>query len=137
MSTTAILRSVLSNKRLRESTDFTDNSDVNNNKKYIERHMNDTPVEAVRAKWNSIDFGDYDALIKSYKLSSNSSLMYFVNEILTTSQSIDHDVKLIIDGRYIEVVLYTRGYNNVTDIDIRLSKTIDEIFDDLSYIKVI
>jgi pterin-4a-carbinolamine dehydratase len=135
MSTTAILNAALSNKRVRESIDMSDNSIFNNNKKYIERHMNDTPVEAIKAKWNSIDFGDYNALIKSYNFSSNDSLMYFVNEILTTSQKIDHDVKLIIDGKYIEVVLYTRGYNNVTDIDIKLSKIIDEIFDDLNYIQ--
>ena len=57
------------------------------------------------------------------------------NEIIKKSDHIQHHPIITIDHLVVEIVLYTKELNDITDLDIKLSKYIDEIFYDISFIR--
>jgi len=132
MSTESILNSVFRNSTINESLEH--NLDPLD---FINRQMkfNDVPVEAEESDWQEFDYGAYIAIQKSYIMKSHDHLLYFVNEVLKESKRIDHHPKITIDHMNIDIVLYTKDYNDITEADIKLSKIVDEVYDDIFFIK--
>jgi len=137
MLTTSILNSILGKNTLKESVDVHSQQNRELDQlDFINRQMkfNDVPVEAKESDWSEFDFGEYSAIQKSYTVKSNDHLMYFINEVLKESNRINHHPKITIDHMNIDIELYTKDYNNVTESDIKLSKIIDEIYNDIFFI---
>ena len=73
-------------------------------------------------------------ITKEYNFASHDHMMYFINEVLRQSDRINHHPKLVIDHNKVSVDLYTKDINDITEADTELSRSIDEIFEDISYI---
>jgi pterin-4a-carbinolamine dehydratase len=101
---------------------------------FLNRHMSDNPVEVEPGSWSTFDYGDYTAINKTYNFDSQDHFMYFINEVLAESKRMNHDPKLIIEYPKIEIVLYTHDFNDVTESDISLSKSVDEIYQDIFFL---
>ena len=138
MLTSSILNSILGKNTLKESIglDFVQDRDLDN-LDFVNRQMkfNDVPVEAKESEWSEFDYGEYIAINKSYLLKSHDHLIYFINEVLKESNRIDHHPKLTIDHMNVDIVLYTKDYNDVTESDLKLSRIIDEIYNDIFFIE--
>lgn len=134
MTTTAILNNLFSRKNIQESIDLSQDK-ILLGTNYLKRHESDTPVKTVSSTWKNVEYNEYNGLNKNYKFVNKNSFMYFINEVLSESQRINHDIKMVIDGLYVEIILYTRDYNDVTDIDLKISKSIDEIYEDVMFIR--
>ena len=133
MTTTAILNNLFNSIQLRKDSNLIkENLDPLS---FVKRHESDTPVETVKADWEAIDYDNYSALNKTFNFELSASFNYFISEILSESQRLDHDFKMIIEGRKIEIFLYTMDYNQITAIDIKLSKIINEIHEDLKFLR--
>ena len=136
MSTASILNSVFRNKTLNESLDHMQNSDLDH-LDFINRQMkfNDVPVEAEESSWKEFDYGKYVAIQKSFIMKNHDHMIYFINEVLKESNRIDHHPVITIDHMNIDVVLYTKDYNDITEADIKLSKIVDEVYNDIFFIR--
>jgi 4a-hydroxytetrahydrobiopterin dehydratase len=136
MLTSSILNSILGKNTLKENIEFVKNRDLDH-LDFVNRQMkfNDVPVEAKESEWSEFDYGEYTAINKSYLLKSHDHLIYFINEVLKESNRIDHHPKITIDHRDIDIVLYTKDYNDVTESDLKLSRIIDEIYNDIFFIE--
>ena len=136
MSTSSILNSVFRNRSLNESLESMQRSDLDH-LDFINRQMkfNDVPVEAEESTWQEFDYGKYIAIQKSFIMKNHDHLLYFINEVLKESNPIDHHPVITIDHMNIDLVLYTKDYNDVTEVDIKLSKIVDEVYNDIFFIK--
>ena len=138
MSTSKILSHVFNRYTLDEQFDVTSSDILTQNNlltKYVDRHSSEEPIQVQPGKWSTFDYGDYTALNKTYKFNSQDHFMYFVNEVLNESSRVDHSVKMIIEHLSVELVLYTHDINDITESDISLSKSIDEIYQDIFFIE--
>ena len=133
MTTTAILNNLFNSIQLRKNVDLI-KEDLDP-LSFVRRHKSDTPVKTVKADWEVTDYDGYSALNKTFNFEITDSFNYFISEILAESQRLDHDFKMIIEGRKIEIFLYTMDYNQITAIDIKLSKIINEIHEDLKFLR--
>ena len=135
MSTSLILSAVLKKQDLRESIDprITQSSGYNS---FIERQslFSDVPVKPEEGAWQEISKKEYNALFRSYTFESYDHLLYFINEVLKSSERVNHHPILKIDHRQVDVTLYTKDFQDVSESDLNLSKIIDEIFEDITYI---
>lgn len=101
---------------------------------YIQRHINDEPIKVITSKWETFNYGDYIALNRTYEFKSKDHLQYFLIETLNESHRLDHELKIIVTGMKVEIITYTHDINDVTDVDVKLSKLIDEIYQDIFFI---
>tara|TARA_R110001599_G_scaffold212368_2_gene410044 strand:+ start:772 stop:1179 length:408 start_codon:yes stop_codon:yes gene_type:complete len=131
----SILNIVFSKSELNENITPTQNRALDH-LDFVNRQMmfNEVPVLPVESEWSEFDYGDYTAIQKSYVMKNHDHLVYFVNELLKEAKRIDHHPRMTIDHMSVELVLYTRDINDVTESDIKLSRIIDEIYNDIFFI---
>ena len=136
MTTFNILSNVLKNSVIEEGLGLSKNRAMDH-LDYIGRHMkhNTVPILPKDASWETVSQEEYTALKRVYEFGSLEHLMYFINEVIILAERVNHHPKLVIDHREIEVILYTKDYNDITESDFKLSHQIDEIFDDINYIE--
>lgn len=108
---------------------------LNRAKNYISRHESDTPIRPDKGGWNQHFIEDYTCILKKYYIKNDDNLAYFVLEIIKLSNKINHHPVITIDHLDVTVKLFTKDFNDVTDIDLSMSKMIDEIYDDISFIE--
>jgi len=138
MSTTSILNNLFRLKsNINENFDMSKEEILKNELpsiSFIERHANNSPIEAEQSKWQVFDYGDYTALNRTYRFNSKDHLKYFIIETLNESERLNHDIKMTIESMSINIITYTHDFNDVTDADLKLSKIIDEIYQDIFFI---
>ena len=102
-------------------------------------HQMDTgeevPIVAKETKWENITSRDLNYLKRTFKLTSHNHVLYFVNEIIKLSEQMQHHPIINIDHLEIELMLYTKELNDVSDLDLEMSKYIDEIYQDVNFIR--
>ena len=137
MTTTEILKNVFRRENNLSEAISLEKKSTPDYLNFISRQMlsSDVPVKPSVASWETFDYGDYTCIEKKYNFGSFHHLLYFVNEVLTAGNRLSHDPNLSIVGLDIDVKLYTHDINDVTDADLKLSKIIDEIFEDIFYIE--
>ena len=98
---------------------------------------NQLPVHPKESSWETIvDHQGLEVLQKNYKFKTLKHLIYFTNELLKKADSINHHPEILItEGNMITVSLYTHDLNQITELDIDMSKHLDEIYEDIFYIQ--
>jgi pterin-4a-carbinolamine dehydratase len=94
----------------------------------------EVPINPEQTSWKTVSTYEKNSLQKVYKFTNSKHLRYFVDEMLKESDQIFHHPKLIIEGLNVKVELYTHDINDVSDLDIHLSKFADEIFREVSIV---
>jgi len=128
------------------------NSAINNSKKHHNKKLNEsldvisyfnrqstyqeTPVNPQKSEWQTFDYNDHYALEKLYIFNSFDHLQYFINEVLKLSEVKQHHPKIVIDHYEVNIALYTKDINDVTELDLDMSKNIQEIYDDINFISI-
>lgn len=93
------------------------------------------PIKAEKGSWNTITTHYGDALTKTYNFNLIEHLLYFVEEVVKHSEHIQHHPKIEITNKQVYIELTTHDIGIVSDLDIKLSKFCDEIFEDIYYIE--
>jgi len=93
------------------------------------------PVSVEKSQWASIETSHDTYLYKQYIFSNKKHIMYFLNECfnVTNQQGIEQPIITIIDNN-VEVKIMADFLNEYSDLNLRLSKHLDEIYDDIRYI---
>ena len=94
----------------------------------------EVPIEVEASTWEKVDYNDRSCLEKSFYFGKQKHLRYFLNEVLKESERIFHHPKLIIENNSVFVELYTHDINDVSHLDLDLSKFMDEIFSEIQVI---
>lgn len=102
---------------------------------YEAGEVDNTPIDPKPPSWEHIEDRNRSYLYKSFNLTSSKFLMYFLNEIYYFSEKYHHYPEIFIKELDVEIVLYTEDLNDVTDIDIQLSKEIDDLVKEIDTIR--
>ena len=94
----------------------------------------EVPVSPERSSWETISTYERDSLQKVYRFTNSKHLRYFVDELLKESDRIFHHPRLVIEAMSVAVELYTHDINDISSLDIHLSKFADEIFGEVSVV---
>ena len=94
----------------------------------------DVPIDPEQSSWQTVSTYEKDSLQKVFRFTNTKHLRYFVDEILKESDKIFHHPRLVIEGFTVAVELYTHDINDVSALDIQLSKFADEIFGEVSVV---
>lgn len=92
------------------------------------------PIEVDASTWQQVDHNDRICLTKIFYFSTPKHLRYFLNEVLKESERMFHHPKLMIENQEILVELYTHDINDISSLDIELSKFMDEIYSEIQLI---
>ena len=97
----------------------------------------DAPIEPVKkSKWtNSVNEDGIPFLQREYEFEDFRSLHYFVNESLKYQEKVNHHTLMKISHRTVEIETYTLDVNDVTEIDLKIAKYFDELYEDTQYFK--
>jgi pterin-4a-carbinolamine dehydratase len=102
-------------------------------------HQMDTgeevPIVAQVSKWENITDGGISYLKRNFNFPSSGHVLYFINELIKKSDKIQQYPTITIDHLNIVIVLYTKELDSVSSLDIDMAKYIDEIYQDVSFIR--
>ena len=98
-------------------------------------HDNDMPVKIGDPGWEHRSDNEKNFLFRSYTIEGFKLLRYFLDEVLVLSEEHKHHPIITIYGSLIDIKLYTAGLNDVSDVDVAVSKKIDEIIEDINIIR--
>ena len=92
------------------------------------------PIEPESSTWQTLEERDKTCIRKVFNFKSMKHIRYFLDEILREADRIFHDPKILIDGKKVEVELYTHDINDISSLDVDMSKFIDEIFGEIKIV---
>ena len=92
----------------------------------------DLPVRVRRDTWEHLE--NPRRLAKIYRFDDAGQLRYFVSEIMQYVDAVNHDIKIIIEGKEVQIETYTHTLEDVTELDIRVARECDQIFSDAQFI---
>ena len=110
-------------RRLLGYTDYNEDIDDNN------------PIDPKPSGWMQTSDHQKNYLVKTYDLSSKKFILYFVSEIYDLAEQYNHFPNIHIKENEVTIVLYTEMINDISEVDIALSKSIDEIIEDINIIR--
>ena len=119
-----------------EDFDFT-KSALGNNFPYVTKKplmsdpKNNLPIKPDESDWEVFS----DALHKTFNFKSIEHMLYFIEELVKQSNTIQHHPEIKIVDKTVDIMLTTHELGEVSDLDLRLSKFCDEIFEDIYYIE--
>lgn len=96
--------------------------------------INDMPVNVAESSWQKIDTREVSYFYRSYTLDSRKIILYFVNEVLKLSESMQHYPDITIKENIVDIAVYTKDLNDITDVDIEMIKKINDIVEDILHI---
>ena len=92
------------------------------------------PVNVGDPGWELKSDNEKNFLFRSYTIDDVKLLRYFVGEVLLLANKLNHHPDINIYNNVIDIKLYTMNINDVSHLDVELSKKIDEIINDLTYL---
>lgn len=104
--------------------------------KYAGQKLNEsrsTPVNVSKSTWDRVE--SPERLMKDFEFQNFESMFYFIKETMKWQEENFHHSKITIDHRSVRIETFTHDYNSVTESDISLARAVDNIFDDISYLK--
>jgi pterin-4a-carbinolamine dehydratase len=99
------------------------------------RDIPEMPIEATDSNWEEVSDFSKTYLSRSFFFEKHKHLRFFVSEILKESDELMHHPHLEVSKDNVKVILYTHDINDVSELDLKLAKFIDEIYDDVKFIE--
>jgi pterin-4a-carbinolamine dehydratase len=90
-------------------------------------------VPEKESKWVSYTGEHGETLERRYNFANIKTLLYFINESLKYQDSINHHAMMTIDELVVDIILQTKDVSLVTELDLDLSRVLDEIFQDTQF----
>ena len=94
----------------------------------------DMPI-SVTGKSDWVVLTNPERFQRTYTFDDKKEVEYFFGELYDYQFKIDHHCKMVVDNLKVTVETYTHGFDGVTNQDMKIKKTADELFADLNYFK--
>ena len=97
----------------------------------LETFSADVPVVPAVMTWKVVT--DPERLMKRFEFSNRNELIDFLAEIFEFENETDHHGKITIDELHIDVEVYTKTVDCITELDLEYTKTLDQILEDVKH----
>jgi len=98
--------------------------------------VDEMPVNVSDPGWEIKSDNEKNFLFRSYKFDDIKLLSYFLDEVLFLANKLNHHPNINIFNTEVSIKLFTMNMNDVSDVDIKMSKKIDEIIEDIQVIRL-
>lgn len=95
------------------------------------RESSDFPVKIRKDTWQHLE--NPRRIAKIYRFNDKSQQRHFVSEVMKSVRLEDHAIKITIEASDVQFETYTEGINDVTQVDLDIARTCDEIYQDSLY----
>ena len=99
------------------------------------RDIPELPIEPKTTEWEEVSSYEKTSLQRTFSFDRHKHLRFFVSEILKTSEEMQHHPILFVTSDTVQVELYTHDINEVSELDLKMARFIDEIYDDIKFIQ--
>ena len=99
------------------------------------RNIPELPVEPSESEWEEVSDFYKTVLSKTFSFKRHKHLRYFISETLKESDRMMHHPHLEVGSDYVKIVLFTHDINEISEMDLRLAKFIDEVYEDIKFIQ--
>ena len=131
-----LLEIAIKNSLVNEQIDFNPDDIIRKRINVFSRveDINTLPIDVKKASWETIEDNEKIYLTKTYTFMTEKHLLYFLNESIRKSNIINHHPKIIIENNQIKIESFTHDMNDVSHLDIELTKFMDEVYDDIIFL---
>ena len=91
----------------------------------------DMPIVPDVIEWKIVT--DPERLMRRFEFNSREKLIDFLGEVFELEDEMNHHGKITVDHLHVDIEIYTKSIDCVTEIDLEYSKTISQIYEDVSY----
>ena len=89
------------------------------------------PIVAKTFDWIVIE--NPERLSKTFEFKHLKILKSFLNEMIEYQEKLGHHAKIVIEGKAITIETYTHTVEEITELDLELSKFADLLYQDVQY----
>jgi pterin-4a-carbinolamine dehydratase len=84
-------------------------------------------------RWTTVKVNDVTMLKRTYMFMDVEQKRAFVCALMDEERAVEHTIELNVHDETVDVVLWTRGINSITNVDKELAMRIDELHIDMMY----
>ena len=89
------------------------------------------PVVPTVITWKVVT--DPERFMKRFEFHDRGALIDFLAEVFDFENETNHHAKLTIDENHVDVEIYTKTVDCITELDLEYTKTLDQIFEDVRH----
>lgn len=93
------------------------------------------PVRIKSSTWEHLE--DPRRISKNFSFESLEQMKYFITEVLDVAEVRNHEINMVITGREVTIETYTHDLQDITELDLQIARSCDQIFRDAKSIAVI
>jgi len=114
---------------------LTESSEYSINLKSVIGHLEnpsvDLPISPKKFDWVTLEAPT--RLVKSFEFEHYKILKAFLNELIEYQEKLGHHAKIIMEGNTVTIETYTHTVEQITELDLELSKFADLLYQDVQY----
>jgi pterin-4a-carbinolamine dehydratase len=92
------------------------------------------PIHIEKRTWEHLQ--NPRRIAKIYKFDDKGQQAYFVADVMNQIGTQDHRVKISIDRNMVQIETYTEYLEDVSEIDLEIARSCDEMFEDAMFVVV-
>lgn len=125
------LTDLIVESREKEATGVTSVDQILNDISPLASIDNSLPVIPSTSDWETLS--NPTRLSRTFIFDKTTKMKYFISEMMSYQDKIMHHSTMTVSHNTIMVQVYTHDIENVTELDIKLSKFADEIYEDTRF----
>ena len=110
--------------------DYFDECSASNKKNSLLMFENaNVPIVPEVITWKVVT--DPERFMRRFEFSSRERLTDFLGEVLELENEIEHNGKITIDHLNVDIEIYTKSIDCITELDVEYTKAVSQIYEDV------
>ena len=110
---------------------FEDNSSPTSSPRSPINENFNVPIVPDKMQWKVVI--SPERFMRRFEFASRPRMVDFLGEVLEFENEIQHNGKITIDHLVIDIEVYTKSVDCITELDIEYTKAIDQIYEDIQH----
>jgi pterin-4a-carbinolamine dehydratase len=98
---------------------------------FLIKEQKRVPIIPEVIEWKIVS--DPERLMRRFEFDSRQRLVDFLGEVLEMENEMNHNAKITIDHLHIDIEVYTKSIDCVTDLDLEYTQIVSQIYEDVSH----
>lgn len=125
----------INNKNEKVEFDLTKSITTNQKRSIVNYDQSPIPIKPKRSDWEMVNKNNEKYLFKEFEFANHKHMIYFIIESLKYANKVKHHPEILITHKNLKVKLTTKELNDVTELDIDMSKFMKDIYEDILFIE--
>ena len=110
---------------------FEEDTSSSNNHSFLMTENSRLPIVPNVITWKTVS--DPERFMRRFEFSTRDRLIDFLGEILEMENEMQHNGRIAIDHLHVDIEVYTKSIDCITELDIDYTKNVDQIYEDVTH----